>query len=89
MAAEESAGDVQAKDDRGMSMGYRQDGKIDPEKNCHEYCPLGKCCRYLDGKKGYNWYECTMYAKLDDLMMDGMTAYRGQDKERYECGEDW
>lgn len=58
--------------------------KIDPEKNCHEYCPMGKCCRWLDGVKGFDPDECVMRYKLEDLMQDAIL-----EKESYEEGEDW
>ena len=71
-------------------MGYLQDGKIDPEKNCHEYCPYGRSCRYVDGAKGFDWKECAMYYKIDDLMQDARDILDEQRRSAgYECGEDF
>ena len=40
---------------------------IDPNKNCHAYCPLSRMCRYAKGSHGVDPYECGTYYKLDDI----------------------
>ena len=55
--------------------------KIDPDKNCHEYCPYGKQCRYLDGAVGFDYNECAMYYKIDDLMLDAQLARKQEDED--------
>ena len=62
----------------------------DPNKNCHDYCPYGKCCRFSDGGNGWDWQECAMYYKIDDLMMDAMDIEKEQKKQReFEECDDW
>ena len=63
--------------------------KIDPNKNCHEYCRYGKYCRYVEGTNGFDPDECAMYYKIDDLMMDAQDIKREQERERGEEEEDW
>lgn len=58
---------------------------IDPNKNCHEYCPVAKCCRFLKGGNGIDPWECAMRDKIEDLIEDARTAREDQ----YEVGEDW
>ena len=41
---------------------------IDPNKNCHNYCPYRKQCRYAKGENGINPEDCAMYWKIDDIM---------------------
>ena len=43
---------------------------IDPNKNCHEYCPIAKYCRFAKGNNGENPEECGTYYKLLDLIND-------------------
>ena len=67
---------------------------IDPNKNCHEYCPIAKCCRYALGSNGLNPEECGTYFKLMDLLEDAkdikreqensMNCYLDDDDEEYE-----
>ena len=57
---------------------------IDPNKNCHEYCPVGKCCRFLDGGNGVDPEECAMRWKIEDLLQDARTASEEDDDE-----DDW
>ena len=45
-------------------------GKVNTNKNCHEYCIYAKCCRYAEGSNGLDPFECAMYYKLDDLAQD-------------------
>ena len=53
---------------------------IDPNKNCHEYCPIAKCCRYALGSKGQDPEECGTYFKLLDLIEDAKDIRREQRK---------
>ena len=62
---------------------------IDPNKNCHEYCPMGKCCRWLEGGKGVDPDECAMKYKLEDLAMEAHDILEEERKSRFEVGEDW
>ena len=57
---------------------------IDPNKNCHEYCPVGKCCRFLAGSNGVDPEECAMRWKIEDLLQDARTASEEDDDE-----DDW
>ena len=41
---------------------------IEQNKNCHEYCPYRKQCRYAKGENGINPEDCAMYWKIDDIM---------------------
>ena len=64
--------------------------KIDPEKNCHEYCPIAKCCRYALGEVGINYEECGTYYKLLDLIEDEKDIKREQMKCRaFDEEDDW
>ena len=58
---------------------------IDPEKNCHEYCPVAKCCRYLKGENGYDPDDCYMRYKIEDLLQDAALVKREQEQE----DDDW
>jgi len=58
-------------------------------KNCHEYCPYGKMCRYMDGFIGMVVDECAMYYKLDDLMNDARDMEQEQRKSLDDYYEDW
>ena len=49
-------------------------------KNCHEYCPYRKMCRYVEGSNGMDPDECAMYYKLDDLMNEARDIEREQRK---------
>lgn len=57
---------------------------IDPNKNCHEYCPVGKCCRFLTGGNGVDPDECAMRYKIEDLLQDARTASNDDDDD-----DDW
>lgn len=61
---------------------------IDPNKNCHEYCPVAKCCRYALGENGRDYNECGTYDKLLDLLEEAKTARWQQEKEEME-DDDW
>ena len=54
---------------------------IDPNKNCHEYCPVGKCCRFLVGSNGIDPEECAMRWKIEDLLQDARTASEEDDDD--------
>lgn len=62
-------------------------------KNCHEYCPYGKMCRYCKGEIGLIVDECSMYYKLDDLMNEARDIEREERRRRaeeeFEECEDW
>ena len=58
---------------------------IQHDKNCHEYCPNAKYCRYLDGDIGIDYEECAMYYKIDDLLMEARDIAKEERKAR---GED-
>lgn len=62
---------------------------IDPNKNCHEYCPVAKCCRYADGSNGMDYNECGTYYKILDLIEDAKDIKAEQERERGEEEEDW
>jgi len=40
------------------------------DKNCHEYCPYSRRCRYEKGEIGKVVDECSMYYKLEDIASD-------------------
>ena len=50
--------------------------EINPNENCHTYCPYGKYCRYAEGCNGMDYNECTMYYKIDDLLQDARYVSR-------------
>ena len=55
-------------------------------KNCHEYCPYRKQCRYQKGDVGLEPEDCNMYYKLEDILNDS----RMEEKEKeFEEVEDW
>ena len=60
-----------------MSNHYTDDKA---NKNCHEYCPYGKMCRYVKGEIGMDIYECSMYYKLDDIANDARDILEEQRK---------
>ena len=66
---------------------------IDPNKNCHDYCPSAKMCRYEKGSNGMDPYECAMYYKLDDLLNDARDMAEEQRRaaglEDYDDWKDW
>ena len=55
-------------------------------KNCHEYCPYRKQCRFREGEVGLDPDDCSMYYKLDDLMND---ARMEEKEEAFEAEDDW
>ena len=60
---------------------------IDPNKNCHDYCPLAKMCRYEKGCNGIDPDECAMYYKLDDLRNEARDI---EEEQRRSAGlEEW
>ena len=61
---------------------------IDPNKNCHEYCPLGKYCRYANGSNGSDPYECGTYYKLEDIIADARDILEEQRKSLDDY-DDW
>lgn len=67
--------------------------KTDLNKNCHEYCPMAKCCRYEKGGNGWDPEECAMYYKLDDLRNDARDIEEEQRKsmglQDYDDWKDW
>ena len=72
--------------------GERVSGGIDPNTNCHAYCPYGKMCRYCKGENGLEPYDCTMYYKLDDINNEAKEIENEQRKQRerkFEEVEDW
>lgn len=63
---------------------------IDPNKNCHEYCRVAKCCRYLKGENGMDPDECAMYYKIDDLLQEAEIIRKEQMKSAgVEEDDDW
>lgn len=62
---------------------------IDPNKNCHKYCRLAKCCRFAEGSNGQDPYECGTFYKLDDLLNDARDIKEEQERSRGEAEEDW
>lgn len=58
------------------------------DKNCHEYCPYAKMCRYCKGEVGLDVYECSMYYKLDDLNNEAKEI-REEQRKCFEDGDDW
>ena len=65
---------------------------MDKTKNCHEYCPYGKMCRYCKGEVGLEPYDCTMYYKLDDINNEAKEIESEQRKRReqeFEECDDW
>ena len=57
-------------------------------KNCHEYCPYGKMCRYVKGEIGLVVDECSMYYKLDDIANDARDILEEQRKSLDDY-DDW
>ena len=55
-------------------------------KNCHEYCPYRKQCRFHEGKIGLDPDDCSMYYKLDDIIND---ARMEEKEEAFEAEDDW
>ena len=65
---------------------------IDRTKNCHEYCPYRKQCRFRDGEIGLDPDDCAMYAKIDDLLWDARQEdadARAEREREFEETEDW
>ena len=62
--------------------------KINNDKNCHEYCPIAKCCRYALGSEGQDPEECGTYFKLLDLIEDAKDIKREQEKSMKDYEED-
>ena len=58
------------------------------DKNCHEYCPYRKMCRYCEGEIGLVVDECSMYYKLDDIVNDARDIEREQRKSLDDY-DDW
>lgn len=61
-------------------------------RNCHEYCGMGKHCRFDDGEEGRNPEECRMYDVLDAVVQD--SRIKGRWKNEYQaedlpCGKAW
>lgn len=61
---------------------------IDPNKNCHEYCPVKKCCRYAQGENGLDYHECATYGILLNLLEEAKTARWQKKKDEME-DDDW
>ena len=61
---------------------------IDPNKNCHEYCRLAKCCRFAEGSNGQDPEECGTFYKLDDLLNDAKDILEEQ-RAGLEEDDDW
>ena len=61
---------------------------VDPNKNCHDYCPYGRMCRYVKGENGLDPYDCCMYYKLDDLNNEAKDIREEQEKA-FEGVDDW
>ena len=55
-------------------------------KNCHEYCPYRKQCRFREGEIELDPYDCSMYYKLDDIIND---ARMEEKEEAFEAEDDW
>lgn len=63
---------------------------INPNENCHTYCPVAKCCRYALGEVGFDYNECGTYYKLLDLLEEAKTIKWEQEKARMdEEDDDW
>ena len=62
--------------------------ELDQNKNCHEYCPYGRMCRYNKGSNGLNPDDCSMYYKLDDINNEAK-EYREERERLFEEVEDW
>jgi hypothetical protein len=62
---------------------------FDKTKNCHEYCPLRKCCRYAKGEIGLDPYDCGTYYKLDDLMNEARDIAKEQKKWLEDEEDEW
>ena len=45
-------------------------------RNCHEYCGMGKHCRFDDGEEGRNPEECRMYDVLEKVVVDSRITGR-------------
>lgn len=59
-------------------------------RNCHEYCGMGKHCRFDDGEEGRNPEECGMYDRLEKIVDDSRIKGRWKDgytAEDLPCGE--
>ena len=69
-----------------MSNHYTDDKA---NKNCHEYCPYGKMCRYCKGENGLIVDESSMYYKLDDLNNEAKEIEREQKARLFEECDDW
>lgn len=52
--------------------------RIDPDKNCHEYCRFARQCKYCKGSNGYDPEECGWAYKIEDLMNDAEDIRREQ-----------
>ena len=61
---------------------------INPNENCHAYCPVAKCCRYAEGKNGLSPKGCETYPKILDLLEVSNTQKAKEIKARMES-EDW
>ena len=66
---------------------------IDPNKNCHAYCPLGRMCRYVKGSNGIDPDDCGTYYKLDDIRNEARDIEEEQRRslglEEYDDWKDW
>ncbi len=60
------------------------------DKNCHDYCPYAKMCKYTKGEVGLDPYECGNYYKYDDLMNEAKDIEREIRREAgLEDVDDW
>lgn len=65
--------------------------KVNPNKNCHEYCMYGSTCKFSEGAAGKDPDECPAFYKIDDLMMEARDL-ANEDRyfaEREEKEEEW
>lgn len=62
---------------------------IDPNKNCHSYCPYGKLCRYAKGENGQDPDDCGTFYKLDDLNNEAKEIEMEERRAIAEEGDEW
>ena len=68
--------------------------KVDPNRDCHEYCPNGIVCKKYDfspGCIGKDPDDCPAFYKIDDLKMEARDM-ANEDRwfaEREEREEEW
>ena len=62
---------------------------IDPNKNCHEYCPYSRLCKYAKGSNGMDPDDCGTYYKIDDILAEARDIAREQRRELEEEEDDY